>query len=155
MSFCLREKPGRSATGVLVPVLVMLLALSGCVAQYPSHSGAAGRSGQREASGTLTTSPVQVPARPAQPITPPPSATIRSAVGTGQGQATHPRYAPPPGVDAHWSDSLGVYVVNGQPLYYRQRVFYRYVNGWQSSASPDGPWEHISPGRVPSGLRHL
>lgn len=71
-------------------------------------------------------------------------------------QRTHPRYAPPPAVKSHWNPALGVYVVEGvNDLYYRERVFYRYADGWSWSPRPGGPWQSIDSTGVPPGLyRH-
>lgn len=71
-------------------------------------------------------------------------------------QASHPRYAPPPGVKSHWSPALGVYVVEGaRDLYYRERIFYRFDGGWSWSPQPGGPWKDTDSSGIPPGLyRH-
>ncbi|UTW07346.1 hypothetical protein [Pseudomonas benzenivorans] len=65
----------------------------------------------------------------------------------------HPRYAPPPGVQSHWDGSLGVYVLEGaRDLYYRERTYYRWSQGWSWATSPQGPWQPTDSGGVPPGL---
>ena len=68
-------------------------------------------------------------------------------------QRTHPRYAPPPGAPSHWDNQLGVYVVEGASLYYRERLYYRWDGDWYCAGRPDGPWEPVAPSSVPPGLR--
>ena len=68
-------------------------------------------------------------------------------------QRSHPRYAPPPGAPAHWNNQLGVYVVEGSNLYYRERLYYRWDGDWYCAGRPDGPWEPVAPHSVPPGLR--
>ncbi len=66
---------------------------------------------------------------------------------------SHPRYAPPPGVDSHWDGSLGVYVVGGaRDLYYRERTYYRWSSGWSWATNPQGPWQPTDSSGVPPGL---
>lgn len=69
-------------------------------------------------------------------------------------QRTHPRYAPPPGAPSHWDNQLGVYVVEGASLYYRERLYYRWDGDWYCAGRPDGPWEPVAPSSVPPGLRN-
>lgn len=69
-------------------------------------------------------------------------------------QRTHPRYAPPPGAPSHWDNQLGVYVVEGASLYYRERLYYRWDGDWYCAGRPDGPWEPVAPTAVPPGLRN-
>jgi hypothetical protein len=69
-------------------------------------------------------------------------------------QRTHPRYAPPPGAPSHWDNRLGVYVVEGASLYYRERLYYRWDGDWYCAGRPDGPWEPVEPHAVPPGLRN-
>ncbi|CAD5110566.1 hypothetical protein PSEWESI4_04889 [Pseudomonas carbonaria] len=65
----------------------------------------------------------------------------------------HPRYAPPPGGNCHWDNSLGVYVLEKQPgVYYRERTYYRWDGGWYWSNSPQGPWQETDSSSVPPGL---
>ncbi|WPC06640.1 hypothetical protein SBP02_07760 [Pseudomonas benzenivorans] len=65
----------------------------------------------------------------------------------------HPRYAPPPGAQSHWDAALGVYVVGGaRHLYYRERTYYRWHDGWSWATSPQGPWQPTDSGGVPPGL---
>jgi hypothetical protein len=66
---------------------------------------------------------------------------------------SHPRYAPPPGVDSHWVGRLAVYVVAGaRDLYYRERTYYRWNNGWSWATNPQGPWQPTDSSGVPPGL---
>ena len=95
--------------------------------------------------------PTPEPSRPV--ITPvPPRPEVPSQP---QSTGTHPRYAPPPHVEARWDARLGVYVVSGRELYYRERLYYRWEDGWLCSAQPDGPWESVAEVSVPMGLRGL
>ena len=82
-----------------------------------------------------------------------PRPVIKAPTAPSITQASHPRYAPPPGVAAYWDNRLGVYVLKGQAIYYRQRLFYRYAGQWQCASHPNGPWEHIAITNVPPGLR--
>ena len=70
--------------------------------------------------------------------------------------ANHPRYAPPPGVASQWRPTLMVYQIQGTAdLYYRERVYYRFVRGWQSATRLAGPWQAIDRNQVPPNLlRH-
>ncbi len=68
-------------------------------------------------------------------------------------QRSHPRYAPPPGAPAHWNNQLGVYVVEGSNLYYRERLYYRWDGDWYCAGRPNGPWEPVELHSVPPGLR--
>lgn len=66
---------------------------------------------------------------------------------------SHPRYAPPPGGNAYWNPSLGVYVLQGSSkVYYRERVYYRWSQGWSWSSSPQGPWQPTDSSGVPAAL---
>lgn len=95
--------------------------------------------------------PTPEPSRPV--ITPvPPRPEVPSQP---QSTGTHPRYAPPPHVEARWDARLGVYVVSGRELFYRERLYYRWEDGWLCSAQPDGPWESVAEVSVPMGLRGL
>jgi hypothetical protein len=69
---------------------------------------------------------------------------------------SHPRYAPPPGVESHWDSRLTVYVVAGaRDLYYRERTYYRWNRGWSWATNPQGPWQPTDSSGVPPGLyRH-
>ncbi|PTU73318.1 hypothetical protein [Pseudomonas mangrovi] len=81
------------------------------------------------------------------PIQAPPTRTPAAV------QRSHPRYAPPPGAPAHWNNQLGVYVVEGSDLYYRERLYYRWDGDWYCAGRPDGPWEPVELHSVPPGLR--
>ena len=95
--------------------------------------------------------PPEAPARPViTPVTPAPKVPAQPSTGK-----THPRYAPPPHLDAQWDNRLGVYVVSGRALYYRERLYYRWSNGWYCAGQPDGPWKTLEDASVPMGLRSL
>ena len=66
---------------------------------------------------------------------------------------TSASFAPPPSGPSHWDQALGVYVLDNQPgVYYRQRTYYRWNNGWGWATSPAGPWEPTDSTGVPPGL---
>lgn len=91
--------------------------------------------------------------RPPAPVPPPiqtPPAPRAPAI-----QKAHPRYAPPPHGNAHWDNRLGVYVLEGRQLYYRERLYYRWDGDWFCAGHPDGPWDPVAPPSVPTGLRGL
>ncbi|TBU95356.1 hypothetical protein [Phytopseudomonas dryadis] len=69
---------------------------------------------------------------------------------------SHPRFAPPPGVDSHWDGALGVYVLAAErDTYYRERTFYRWNNGWSWAGNLQGPWQPVDSSGVPPALfRH-
>ena len=64
-----------------------------------------------------------------------------------------PVITPPPYGQAHWDNRLGVYVVEGTELFYRDRLYYRWDGDWFCAGRPDGPWEPVAPPSVPPGLR--
>lgn len=96
--------------------------------------------------------PVSEPRDPA--VSPPPVRTP-PAPRPPATQKSHPRYAPPPHAAAHWDNRLGVYVVEGKNMFYRERLYYRWDGDWYCSGRPDGPWEPVAPPSVPTGLRNL
>lgn len=126
----------------LFAALGMALLLNACAVQQSYSSGPGVQ--QEPARTSPTHSPVRRPAIQAQPTRSPTRQTT---------SRTHPRYAPPPHVSAYWDSRLGVYVVEGQPLYYRERLYYRWSSGWYSASRPDGPWEPVAEPSVPRGLR--
>ena len=66
---------------------------------------------------------------------------------------TSASFAPPPSGPSHWDQRLGVYVLEDQQnVYYRQRTYYRWNDGWSWATSPSGPWEGTDSGGVPPGL---
>ncbi|TBV16283.1 hypothetical protein [Stutzerimonas kirkiae] len=87
--------------------------------------------------------PVSIPA----PVTPPVAAPRAPSI-----QKSHPRYAPPPQGNAHWDNDLGVYVLEGD-VFYRERLYYRWRDGWYCAGRLDGPWEAVDMPSVPTGLR--
>jgi len=68
----------------------------------------------------------------------------------------HPHFAPPPQGPSHWDEKLGVHVLETTPgVYYRQRTYYRWSNGWSWAVQPQGPWQACASSAVPAGLsRH-
>ena len=123
--------------------------LSGCVNDIYQMPGS--RQTPWPAPRTVPAPPsVPEPSRPViTPVPPRPQTPVQPDANT------HPRYAPPPHVPAHWDNALGVYVVSGQSLYYRERLYYRWEGDWHCSASPSGPWEPVAEISVPMGLRVL
>lgn len=66
---------------------------------------------------------------------------------------TSASFAPSPGGASHWDPKLGVYVLEKKTnVFYRQRTYYRYDNGWSWSLNPDGPWQETDSSGVPGGL---
>jgi len=92
---------------------------------------------------------------PREPVSAPPPVRTPPAPRPPATQKSHPRYAPPPHAAAHWDNRLGVYVVEGQNLYYRERLYYRWDGDWYCAGRPSGPWEQVAPPSVPPGLRSL
>lgn len=65
----------------------------------------------------------------------------------------HPHFAPPPGGNSYWDGGLGVYVLKGsRDLYYRERIYYRWTEGWSWASQPQGPWQPTDASGVPAGL---
>ncbi|WP_423833181.1 hypothetical protein [Stutzerimonas stutzeri] len=92
---------------------------------------------------------------PSEPVVSPPPVRTPPAPRPPPTQKSHPRYAPPPHAAAHWDNRLGVYVVEGQDMFYRERLYYRWDGDWYCAGRPDGPWEPVAPPSVPTGLRSL
>lgn len=66
---------------------------------------------------------------------------------------SHPRFAPPPGVQSQWDGTLGVYVVAGaQDVFYRERTYYRWNSGWYWATQANGPWQATEQSAIPPGL---
>lgn len=99
--------------------------------------------------------PVPPAPAPREPVVTPPPVRTPPAPRPPATQKSHPRYAPPPHAAAHWDNRLGVYVVEGRDLFYRQRLYYRWDGDWYCAGRPDGPWEPVAPPSVPTGLRGL
>ncbi|WP_017937971.1 hypothetical protein [Zestomonas thermotolerans] len=122
--------------------LALAAALAGCSTPHrapepPAHPGP-----PAQTPPPVHTPQPRVPLPPAQPA--PQQPTTMKA---------HPRYAPPPGGNCHWDNSLGVYVLeNARDLYYRERTYYRWDGGWYWSNSPQGPWQETDSSGVPPGL---
>ncbi|MBO3275728.1 hypothetical protein [Pseudomonas schmalbachii] len=122
-----------------------LLALGGCVVQPPQPS-------QPE-----TPPPAVPPTKPSVGTPPgktPPRTVITPQPSPRPAQSNRPtQFAPPPGGNGRWDASLGVYVIQGQKdLYYRQRTYYRWDDGWYWGVSPQGPWTATDSSGIPPGL---
>ncbi|WP_374442407.1 hypothetical protein [Pseudomonas panipatensis] len=124
--------------------LAALLALGGCVAQQPQPESPPPGSQPGGNSAGATRQPNKPAPRTA--ITPSPS-------GSSAKSRSHTQFAPPPGGTGRWDASLGVYVIQGQKdLYYRQRTYYHWADGWYWGVSPNGPWTATDASGVPPGL---
>ena len=68
----------------------------------------------------------------------------------------HAHFAPPPDGPSHWDPQLQVYVLQNSPhLYYRQRTYYRWQQGWSWATQAAGPWQACGSDEIPAGLsRH-
>lgn len=141
-----KPTPGRRAfrTTWQHAVLVGLSVLLGACAGTPYES-----SPQPPAAKPVPRAP-----EPSAPVISPPPIKAPPAPRAPATQKSHPRYAPPPHVAAHWDNRLGVYVVEGRELYYRERLYYRWDGDWFCAGRPDGPWEPVAPPSVPPGLRN-
>ena len=124
-----------------ITLLSLVLGLSACTVQQP----------------TPDTSPLP-PIPPSGPTTKPKPTTAPGKPVTPNKPAkplprTSASFAPPPGGNSHWDAKLGVYVLHDHSnVFYRQRTYYRWDNGWSRSISPQGPWEDTDIHGVPSGL---
>ena len=134
--------PGRqSRLFRLAGVLGMALLLGAC----------AGRNAPSDDQALPRLPPEQLPSDTTQaPAPPPPAPKVPAPPAV---MKTHPRYAPPPQGDAFWDPRLGVYVVDNKELYYRERLYYRWDQGWYCAGRIDGPWESVDGPSVPPGLR--
>lgn len=132
----------RSRLGL--PLIGLLLGLGGCVAQGPYYEP---REPDREPPAVYTPSqPKPQQQRPMPPAQPQPAKPAPR-------MSAHPRFAPPPGGNCYWDTGLGVYVLEGERnIFYRERIYYRWDNGWSYSNSPHGPWEPTDASGVPAGL---
>ncbi|MBA1277401.1 hypothetical protein GYM54_07090 [Pseudomonas sp. MTM4] len=99
--------------------------------------------------------PTPPASEPREPVISPPPVRTPPAPRPPATQKSHPRYAPPPHAPAHWDNRLGVYVVEGRNMFYRERLYYRWDGDWYCAGRPDGPWEPVAPPSVPTGLRSL
>lgn len=95
-----------------------------------------------------------IPSAPAPASTPAPKPPASVPTPTAPAAPrTSASFAPPPGGPSHWDQALGVYVLDNQPgVYYRQRTYYRWNDGWSWATSPAGPWETTDASGVPPGL---
>lgn len=75
-------------------------------------------------------------------------------VASGQSPVkAHAHFAPPPDGPSHWDPQLQVYVLQGSPpLYYRQRTYYRWQQGWSWATQASGPWQSCGNNEIPAGL---
>ncbi|MDH1010551.1 hypothetical protein N5J43_11860 [Pseudomonas nicosulfuronedens] len=125
-----------------VLALGAMLVLGGCVVQP-----------QQPEQPPVQTPPPSQPSKPippaktsSSPITPQPSKPATATKRPTQ-------FAPPPGGKGRWDASLGVYVIQGQKdLFYRQRTYYHWDNGWYWGVGPQGPWTETDSSGVPPGL---
>ncbi|WP_040264045.1 hypothetical protein [Pseudomonas massiliensis] len=124
-------------------LLTLALGLGACTVQRP------------------VSEPVPEPLPPIQtaPASKPPASKPPASKPTPPAPAQRPAprtsasFAPPPSGPSHWDQGLGVYVLDNQPgVYYRQRTYYRWNNGWSWATSPAGPWEATDSSGVPPGL---
>ncbi|KAF1053997.1 MAG: hypothetical protein GAK43_01128 [Stenotrophomonas maltophilia] len=123
--------------------LAALLALGGCVTHTPEPQQPLPPAGQPSGPTPGSLPPGKTPSHA---ITPNPG-------GGSSAPRSHTQFAPPPGGQGRWDASLGVYVIQGQKnLYYRQRTYYRWDNGWSWSVSPQGPWTTTDASGVPPAL---
>lgn len=75
------------------------------------------------------------------------------AVAPSVASKPHPHFAPPPGGHSHWDAKLGVHVLDNVPaVYYRERTYYHWSNGWSWAVQPNGPWQACPISAVPAGL---
>ncbi|MBK3867765.1 hypothetical protein GFL09_08700 [Pseudomonas stutzeri] len=143
-----------TATPSALPRLLKLLgqqvALSGLVLLLAACAGTPYDTAPQEPAAR----PVPRLPEPAGPVISPPPIKAPPAPRPPSTRKSHPRYAPPPHVAAHWDNRLGVYVVEGRDLYYRERLYYRWDGDWFCAGRPDGPWEPVAPPSVPPGLRN-
>jgi hypothetical protein len=97
----------------------------------------------------LTTLLLGITACSLQPSQSPGTASVPSS-------KPHPHFAPPPQGHSHWDAQLGVHVLENAPaLYYRERTYYHWNNGWSWAVQPTGPWQACPSSAVPPGLsRH-
>ena len=124
-----------------ITLLSLVLGLSACAVQRPSPD-----------TGPAPPIPEPRPTIKPGPSTPPGKPVIPNAPPKPQPR-TSASFAPPPGGNSHWDAKLGVYVLDDQSnVFYRQRTYYRWDNGWSRSISPRGPWEDTDIHGVPSGL---
>lgn len=126
---------------------LMVLALAGCttpVSQQPSQQ-------------PFPIPPNTVPdTPPAKSTQQPKSAPLPMQVPSSSRMKAHPHFAPPPGVSSYWDTQLGVYVLEKVPnLYYRERTYYRWNDGWSWATFANGPWKETDSSGIPPGLNRL
>ncbi|WP_052659131.1 hypothetical protein [Pseudomonas sp. LFM046] len=140
--------PAAPNTRFGLPLICLLLTLGGCVAQGPYvEPGEPERGPSPKAPTVQAPAPQQRPMPPVEPQPPKPAPRMKA----------HPRFAPPPGGNCYWDTGLGVYVLEGEDnIFYRERVYYRWDNGWSYSNGAHGPWTPTDASGVPAGLgRHF
>lgn len=124
-----------------ITLLSLVLGLSACAVQRPAPTP-----------GGPASIPPSGPSTRPQPSTPPGSPATPNKPGKPLPR-TSATFAPPPGGNSHWDARLGVYVLDDQSnVFYRQRTYFRWNNGWSRSISPNGPWEDTDIHGVPPGL---
>ncbi|SEM72180.1 hypothetical protein SAMN04487857_104232 [Pseudomonas sp. ok272] len=123
-----------------ITLLSLVLGLSACAVQGPTPTPSA------------RPIPPSGPSTRPQPSTPPGKPVTPNKPGKPLPR-TSATFAPPPGGNSHWDARLGVYVLDDQSnVFYRQRTYFRWSNGWSRSISPNGPWEDTDIHGVPAGL---
>ena len=132
-----------------LPLICLLLTLAGCAGQGPYHEPDEPEWEPSRKPPAVQSPPQSRPLPPPPPQSQPPKQAPRLKA--------HPRFAPPPGGNCYWDTGLGVYVLEGQRnVFYRERVYYRWDNGWSYSNGPHGPWQPTDSSGVPAGLgRHF
>ncbi|MDH4612068.1 hypothetical protein [Pseudomonas sp. BN102] len=143
--------PAAPSTRFGLPLICLVLTLAGCAGQGPYHEPTEPdweppHEPSRQPPA-VQTPPQQRPMPPAQPQPPKQAPRMKA----------HPRFAPPPGGNCYWDTGLGVYVLEAEHnVFYRERVYYRWDNGWSYSNGPHGPWQPTDSSGVPAGLgRHF
>ncbi|WP_271408421.1 hypothetical protein [Pseudomonas sp. Q1-7] len=132
--------PSAPNTRFGLPLICLVLTLAGCAGQGPYQEPDWEPSRKPPAAQSL---PQNRPLPPAQPQPPKQAPRLKA----------HPRFAPPPGGNCYWDTGLGVYVLEGERnVFYRERVYYRWNNGWSYSNGPQGPWLPTDASGVPAGL---
>jgi len=126
---------------------LMILALAGCTT--PAM--------QQPSSEPIPVPPGNLPQTPPGKTTQQPkSAPLPTQAPAGTRLKAHPHFAPPPGVSSYWDTQLGVYVLDKVPgLYYRQRTYYRWNDGWTWATYANGPWLPVDATGLPPGLNRL
>jgi hypothetical protein len=100
--------------------------------------------------------PSTTPDTPQRSTQQPKSAPLPTQTPASTRMKAHPHFAPPPGVSSYWDTQLGVYVLDQVPnLYYRERTYYRWNDGWSWATYANGPWKDTDSSGIPPGLNRL